>query len=240
MTPASQASSHRRIVAVSPDDGSAINLKQPELAAFLAWFIPGLGHLYQGRTKKGAMYMSVILTLFVAGLWLGDGRVVYASWRPTDTRWWFVCHAGIGVAAVPAVVQSVSMTGTNHEPFWIAGWMTPPLLEGQLVSREFAERLVNKDPYIFELDFWDRPPYKQFRADQVSMWHHKLGRFFELGTLYTVLAGMLNMLVIYDAWAGPMHPLIKQEKSSTSSDEENNQDDDTQSDGTADTGSVTR
>ena len=72
------------------------------------------------------------------------------------------------------------------------------------------------------------------------MWHHKLGRFFELGTLYTVLAGMLNMLVIYDAWAGPMHPLIKQEKSSTSSDEENNQDDDTQSDGTADTGSVTR
>ena len=117
MTPASQASSRRRIVAVSPDDGSAINLKQPEFAAFLAWLIPGLGHLYQGRTKKGAMYMSVILTLFVAGLWLGDGRVVYASWRPTDTRWWFVCHAGIGVAAVPAVVQSVSMTGTNHEPF---------------------------------------------------------------------------------------------------------------------------
>jgi hypothetical protein len=55
-----------------------------------------------------------------------------------------------------------------------------------------------------------------------------------------VLAGMLNMLVIYDAWAGPMHPLVKQEKSSTSSDEENNQDDDTQSDGTTDTGSVTR
>jgi hypothetical protein len=36
------------------------------------------------------------------------------------------------------------------------------------------------------------------------MWHHELGRFFELGTLYTVLAGMFNMLIIYDAWAGPM------------------------------------
>ena len=53
MTPALQASSRRRIVAVSPDDGSAINLKQPEFAAFLAWLVPGLGHLYQGRTKKG-------------------------------------------------------------------------------------------------------------------------------------------------------------------------------------------
>ena len=173
-----QPPSRRRIVAVSPDDGSAIDLKQPEFAAFLAWMVPGLGHLYQGRTKKGAVYMSVILTLFVVGLWLGDGRVVYASWRPNDTRWWFVCQAGIGAVAGAAVVQSVSMTGPNHEPFWLAGWMTPPLTEGQLVSREFADRLVIHDAYIFEQDFWDRPPYKQFRADQISMWHHKLGRFF--------------------------------------------------------------
>jgi len=57
-----------------------------------------------------------------------------------------------------------------------------------------------------EGDFFDRPPYRQFRADQISMWHHELGRFFELGTLYTVVAGMLNLLLIYDAWAGPMHP----------------------------------
>ena len=63
-----QPPSRRRIVAVSPDDGSAIDLKQPEFAAFLAWMVPGLGHLYQGRTKKGAVYMSVILTLLVVGL----------------------------------------------------------------------------------------------------------------------------------------------------------------------------
>ena len=145
-----QPPSRRRIVAVSPDDGSAIDLKQPEFAALLAWFIPGLGHFYQGRTRKGAVYMSVILTLFIAGLWLGDGRVVYASWRPNDTRWWFVCQAGIGVVAAPAIIQSFSITGAAHEPFWLAGWMTPPLTEGQLVSREFADRLATYDPYIFE------------------------------------------------------------------------------------------
>ena len=63
-----QPPSRRRIVAVSPDDGSAIDLKQPEFAALLAWFIPGLGHFYQGRNRKGAVYMSVILTLFMLAL----------------------------------------------------------------------------------------------------------------------------------------------------------------------------
>lgn len=202
--PVTPVSSQRRIVAVSPDDGAAIDLRQPEVAAVLAWLVPGLGHLYQGRTRKGVLFMTVVLTTFVVGLWLGNGRVVYASWRPHDTRWWFACQAGVGVAALPAVVQALAINGPSREPFWVAGWMTPPLHEGQLVSRRYAERLIQTDPYIEADDFWDRPPAKQFRADQLSMWHHELGRFFELGTLYTVLAGMFNMLIIYDAWAGPM------------------------------------
>ena len=38
-----QPPSRRRIVAVSPDEGSAIDLKQPEFAAFLAWAGSGSG-----------------------------------------------------------------------------------------------------------------------------------------------------------------------------------------------------
>jgi hypothetical protein len=53
----------------------------------------------------------------------------------------------------------------------------------------------------------DRTP-----ADQLSVWHKRLGRFFEIGTLYTMLAGMLNALVIYDAFSGPMHPAPRDEK----------------------------
>jgi hypothetical protein len=49
-----------------------------------------------------------------------------------------------------------------------------------------------------------KPTLKQFRRDQLAQWHRRLGKFFEIGTLYTMLAGMLNLLVIYDAWAGPM------------------------------------
>ena len=46
-----------RIVAISPDDGSAIDLKNPALAAVLSWLVPGLGQLYQGRTLKAVLFM---------------------------------------------------------------------------------------------------------------------------------------------------------------------------------------
>ena len=195
-----------RIVAISPDDGSAIDLRNPALAAALSWAVPGLGQLYQGRTTKGSMFMATILTTFVLGLWLGGGKVVYASWKPGDTRWAFVCQAGAGLVALPAVVQSAQLLGPAHQPLLLSGFMAPPLTPGQYVSRAYAERLSRNDPDFRPDDFFDKPPLKQFRRDQLAAWHRRLGKFFEIGTLYTMLAGMLNLLVIYDAWAGPLGP----------------------------------
>ena len=193
-----------RIVAVSPDDGSAIDLRNPAVAAVLSWLVPGLGQIYQGRTHKGSLFMATILATFVAGLWLGGGKVVYASWKPGDTRWAFVCQAGAGVVALPAVVQSAQLLGPGREPLFLGGFMAPPLSPGQYVSRAYADRLARQDPDISADDFFDKPPLRQFRRDQLAGWHRRLGKFFEIGTLYTMLAGMLNLLVIYDAWAGPL------------------------------------
>src|SRR4029077_1319650 len=58
-----------------------IDLRDPWLAAFLAWLVPGLGHMYQRRWGKGGLFMTCILATFFYGLWLGAGRVVYASFR---------------------------------------------------------------------------------------------------------------------------------------------------------------
>jgi hypothetical protein len=44
-----------------------------------------------------------------------------------------------------------------------------------------------------------REPYSQ-----LSDWNNKMGSGFELGTMYTVIAGLLNILAIYDAWGGPV------------------------------------
>ncbi|NBW95409.1 MAG: hypothetical protein EBR28_01430 [Planctomycetia bacterium] len=194
----------RRVVAVSPDDGSAIDLRNPAVAALLSWAVPGLGQIYQGRVFKGRLFMGAILGTFLAGLWLGGGKVVYASWKPGDTRWPFVCQAGAGLVAVPALVQSFQLHGVARQPLFASPFMAPPLVSGQYVSRGYAERLAASDPDIDDEDFFDRPPLKQFRGEQVSLWHRRLGRWFDIGTLYTMLAGMLNVLVIYDAFAGPL------------------------------------
>ena len=205
-----------RLVAVSPDDGSLIGLANPAVAALLSWLVPGLGQIYQGRRLKGLLFMGTLVTTFVFGLWLGGGRVVYASWQPGEKRWAFLCQAGIGTAAIPAIVQSWRLVGPAKEPLFASPFMAPPLFRGQPVSPAYAARLAAIDPDIDADDFRPTPPWQQFRpfpppgmldrrpADQLSIWHRRLGRFFEIGTLYTMLAGMLNILVVYDAWSGPM------------------------------------
>ncbi len=40
--------------------------------------------------------------------------------------------------------------------------------------------------------------------DELAYWHRQLKGKFELGTLYTMVAGLLNVLAIYDAYAGPV------------------------------------
>ncbi len=190
-------------VAISPDDGSIIDLRNRWLAAFLAWCVPGAGHFYQGRHHKGGLFMGVILGMFLAGMWLGAGRVVYAAWRP-EPRWAYVCQAGAGLVAMPALVQSMRLAGAAKQPLLASPLMAPPLQPGQTVSRAYAERKVAGDADIDRDDFLDRPPYRLFRGDELSLWQRRLGRWFELGTLYTMLAGMLNVLAVYDAFAGPL------------------------------------
>jgi len=139
-----------------------VRLRDPALAAFLAWLVPGLGHLYQRRTAKGVLFMVVILGTFFYGLFLGEGHVVYASWKPGDRRLPYLCQVGVGLAALPAVVQA-----RRAEPFW-GGLMAPPSSPAEL-----------------------------------DEWHRRLNKYFELGTVYTMIAGLLNVLAIYDAWGGP-------------------------------------
>jgi hypothetical protein len=43
--------------------------------------------------------------------------------------------------------------------------------------------------------------YPPFTLDTL---HKRLHRYFDLGSIYTMIAGLLNILVIYDAFGGPV------------------------------------
>lgn len=103
---------------------SQVRLKNPPLAAFLAWLVPGLGHFYQGRIAKGVLYSTCILGLFGLGLLLGEGKIVYWRWvnpihDPDHFRLYYVGQFFAGLAALPALIQAT-----------LASWNIKPILWG--------------------------------------------------------------------------------------------------------------
>lgn len=165
------------------DENEKVELKDPGLAAFLAWLIPGLGHFYQQRWAKGIIFFVLILGTFAYGCYLGGdsqvgwGRVVYVTWRKDDQRWHYFCQLPVGLAAVPAIVQA-NRIRNNKPPIW-GGFMAPPVPEDQ------------------------EKPETHLTQPTLSTLNYHLHHFFELGTVYTMIAGLLNVLAIYDAWGGP-------------------------------------
>ncbi|MFV2067081.1 MAG: DUF6677 family protein [Pirellulales bacterium] len=165
------------------EDDLRIDLKDRHLAAFIGWLLPGSGHLYQGRYGKGVLMMICILGTYFFGLYLGQGKVVYASMRSDDRRLPYLCQVGVGLPALPALVQSYRVRH-GKRPLW-GGIMAPPKLDRDFPAKDTSGKEIR-------------------HPDQLAKWHYDLHAFFELGTVFTMIAGLLNILAIYDAWAGPM------------------------------------
>ena len=95
-----------KVVLSGPEGDEVVDLKDPVAAAILGWLVPGLGHLYQRRTAKGVLFMVCILSTFFYGLFLSEGRAVYASWTDWDRRLPYLCQVGVGLPALPALLQT--------------------------------------------------------------------------------------------------------------------------------------
>jgi hypothetical protein len=142
-------------------------LRDPPLAALLAWLVPGLGHLYQGRVAKAALYFVCIMGLFLFGCEQGQWKVVYFRWDDEEWRWAYGAQIGAGLVAVPALL---------HKPEWRA-WL----------------------PERFR-DF-EAPP----SPEELDELHRTYGVQIDVAAVYTIIAGLLNILVVFDALAGPAH-----------------------------------
>ena len=61
-----------------------------------AWFVPGFGHLWQGRRQKGITFLLVLTAMFAFGLWL-EGRLF--PFQPSEplVALAFVADLGIGL-----------------------------------------------------------------------------------------------------------------------------------------------
>jgi TM2 domain-containing membrane protein YozV len=282
---------------------SKVPLKNPAFAAFLAFLVPGLGHLYQGRTFKGLLYSICILGLFGWGMAIGDGKVVYFHWNSTENRTYaYLCQFWTGLPALPALTQARLrrpeafapnyVRGQIREPFQgvidqsgerfpIEGTITihtardnapfhfegefagtvkrpegPVSLEGHIVGNHLDPQVApdRKRRLRAELQLPGNPQARDFTSHVItgfiprSLWnsyaaplldqkpspqdqridqdpttdldraHRELGSRFELGVVYTMIAGLLNILAIYDALEGPAYGDDEDEKPPASGD----------------------
>jgi TM2 domain-containing membrane protein YozV len=152
-----------------------VTLRDPYRAAFLAWLVPGLGHFYQGRTGKGILYAVCILGLYLMGMVMGEGKIVYWRWvnpfsNPEKFCIYYPGQFFVGLPALPALIQSTLQYyhfDPTHHFLW--GFMAEPA------------------------------------ANVLNGLQPRLGKLVEIGTIYTAVAGLLNILAIYDAYEGPAY-----------------------------------
>ena len=155
-----------------------VELRNPAVAALLAWLWPGAGHIYQGRTGKGLLFMICILSTWFFGLALAHGHSVYASNSTIPRQLVFGCQLGVGLPAAPALVQVAYLRNNPQQPLW-DGFMAPPNEVGE---------------------------------DELSEWSLKYGILLDMSVLYTMIAGLLNILAIFDAYGGPLVPAPEEKK----------------------------
>ncbi len=144
------------------------------LAAFLSYLIPGLGQIYQGRYGKGVLFMVSLLGMFIVGQAMGKWQNVYVPREKNLASSLIVRWHYVGQFWIGAAA-------------WPALWqyfnMPVPTPEANPFVHNFQRMPEEKDLNDFLRDN-DKTP--------------------DLGWVYTVVAGMLNILVMYDAYAGPV------------------------------------
>ena len=157
------------------------------LVGLAGWVVPGLGYVLIGERARGIIVGTTVVLTFVLGLLLGGVRVVDVP----------------GYTARGERKQLNTPTG----PTWA------------LTSRPLAE-MLGKPWYIAQTLAGPMNMIATYGSIYVA---HELqepastARIYDIGTLYTAVAGMLNLLAIIDAVHRSSKPRAASSSSSKSS-----------------------
>jgi hypothetical protein len=159
-------------------------------AAVLSYLVPGLGQISQGRVSKGMLFFVCIYALFFYGSALGSGvstrgeqeyRISSPVYLPDTSK----LNNPLGLSPVFADLYNRPQFLAQ---FWvgIAAW-----------------------PAVWQYTHYDdkEPIFGSYHrspdASTNNAVNTDIGQLLDLGWVLTVIAGVLNILVIYDALACP-------------------------------------
>ena len=145
-----------------------------------SYLVPGLGQISQGRVSKGIVFLVCLYGLFFYGMSLGSWKNVYV---PDN-------HPLEGNRATRLAYDLYNRAQFVGQFFiGVAAWPAVHQYAAYDSIQNDGRRLppVHARPTVEEINRLQRDGSKEW----------------DLGWVYTVIAGVLNVLVIYDALAGP-------------------------------------
>ena len=152
----------------------------PAVVTIAAWALPGLGYVLLGQRSRGLTIMVTVLVMYFAGLLIADIRVVDVPGFDKN-----------------GYAERIDARGARTEPGSLAydrgTWM--------MASTSILTEVIAKPWYVGQ--FLVGPI--NILASLFSLHEAKLNlpmshaRIAEIGTLYSAVAGMLNLLAIIDS-----------------------------------------
>ncbi|HEX8322823.1 MAG TPA: DUF6677 family protein [Tepidisphaeraceae bacterium] len=141
------------------------------LVALCGWILPGLGYVLVGQRARGLIAGGAVLLTFLMGLLIGGVRVVDVP--------------GYDVQGQPRMLRVARGSDASV-------WALRANFKGEVFNKPWyiAQALVGP---VNALATWG-----SLRAADAS-YRQATARVFDIGTLYTAVAGMLNLLIIVDA-----------------------------------------
>jgi uncharacterized protein DUF6677 len=164
-------------------------------AALLSYLIPGLGQIVQGRVGKGLLFAIGIYSLFFYGMALGQCKNVYFGDTITEAqKSWSMPRVAINLFNRPQFAGQ----------FWVGMVAWPAIYH--YVTDQPTESPQHKE-FVRNLDKhgWLQRTMVAMPEDEINRLQRDSDKRWDLGWVYTVIAGVLNVLVIYDALAGPAY-----------------------------------
>lgn len=169
------------------------------LAAVLAFILPGLGHYSLGYTKRGVLIFAGVMGLFVTGLLVGG---IDSVDREEDFIWF------LGQGLVGPTALAVDFVHQRHFKVY-----DPVYRRWRSANPDEFRNPITRHPVTISVDTTGRTSADIRDATgnlvrTVSPAYppnvKSLGRMNELGTLFTTIAGFMNLVAILDAlWHVP-------------------------------------
>lgn len=164
---------------------NANHAPSPPIVAVAAWALPGLGYWLIGHRIRGLTIGITVLLMFVAGILIAGIRVIDVPGFNDQGERVLLDNSG---NTIPNGLLSSGDWALKKRPFYEVAnkpWFVAQVLLGPIT-------IVTADISLHAAE----PTNPGSIYSKVTKSH---ARLWEIGTLYTAIAGMLNLLAIIDS-----------------------------------------